>query len=561
MTLGNIRLAKKLGFIMALSLLGLILTTYIGLSALHENLMQERERQARNMVEAVIEIMDDLNQQVVKGTSSLEDAQAEAKHVIKAIRYGDDDYLWANDLNAVMIAHGVKDSLNGKDMSGFKTANGQFLFKDIIKLAKAKGEGSIEYVWPKAGLDKAVEKISYIKTYQPWGWVIGTGVYIDNVQDTFLKEATKEAIVFVVGGLLLSVFIFFVSRDIRQSIASLSDTMKTLAMGQTETPVPLQDRRDEMGDMAHSVEFFRTQLIENEHLAEQQRAEEEAQKKRAALIQKLAADFDLGVNTALESVASAAKQLDMTANGMSATAQQTSNQATAVASASEQTSSNVQTVAAAAEELTASIREVGSQVVISTDIAKKAADKAMTTQQTVNSLSQTAQQINEASKLIGEIADQTNMLALNATIEAARAGEMGKGFAVVASEVKSLATQTSHATEEIGTHVRAIQNVSDATVAAIAEINQVIEEMNDIANSVAAAVEEQSAATQEITRNIEQAAQGTQEVTSNIVDVNEAANDTGRASKEVLQASDQLNDQSVSLRSIVQSFLSGVKSA
>ncbi|NVK19676.1 MAG: cache domain-containing protein [Methylocystaceae bacterium] len=561
MKLGNIRLAKKLGIIMGMALLGLILTTYIGLSALHENLMHERERQARNMVEAVVKVIEDLNQQVNEGSLSLANAQAEAKQVIKAIRYADDDYLWVNDMKAIIIYHPIKESLNGIDMSDFQTESGQYLFKEIVELARTKGEGSIEYVWPKAGQEKAVDKISYIKTFQPWGWVLGTGVYVDTVQTTFIKEATKVAIVFVAVVLILSIFIFFVSRDIRNSISILSDTMKSLAHGETADVVPLQDRRDEMGDMAHSVEFFRNQLIENEHLAQKQRAEEDAQKERAALIQKLATDFDLGVNTALQSVASAAKQLDITANSMSSTAEQTSSQATAVASASEQTSANVQTVAAAAEELSASIGEVGSQVIVSTNIAQKAAEKARLTQKTVNSLSQTAQQINEASRLIHEVADQTNMLALNATIEAARAGDMGKGFAVVASEVKSLATQTTHATEEISTHVHAIQNVSDATVTAIDEINHVIEEMNEIANSIAAAIEEQSAATQEITRNIEQAAQGTQEVSSNIIDVNEAANDTGRASKEVLDASDQLNEQSVTLRGIVQSFLSGVKSA
>ncbi|WP_417794155.1 methyl-accepting chemotaxis protein [Terasakiella pusilla] len=561
MKLGNIRLAKKLGIIMGLSLIGMIVTTYIGLSALHKNLLDERERQARNMVEATIEIITDLNQQVTSGSLTLEKAQAEAIHLIKAIRYAEQDYIWANDLNAVMVSHGTKPQLNGQNMNDFKTITGQYLFRDIVEIAKSKSEGSLQYFWPKAGSDKPAEKISYVKLFKPWGWVVGTGVYIDNIQSTFIAEATKTAIVFLIGVVVLSVFIFFVSRDIRQSIVTLSDTMKRLATGCTQDPVPLQDRKDEMGDMAQSVGFFREQLIENERLATQQREEEAAQKKRAALIQQLAADFDLGVNTALQSVASAAKQLDMTANGMSATAEQTSSQATTVASASEQTSANVQTVAAAAEQLSASIHEVASQVDMSTSIARTASQKVQETQLTVNSLSETALRINEASKLIGEIADQTNMLALNATIEAARAGEMGKGFAVVASEVKTLATQTGRATEEISNHVRAIQDVSDATVTAISEINQVIQEMNDIANAVAAAVEEQDAATLEITRNIEQAAQGTQEVTSNIVEVNEAANDTGRASKEVLEASSQLNTQSTSLRSIVENFLQGVKSA
>lgn len=561
MSLGNIRLSAKLGAIMALSLAGLVLATYLGLDGLKSNLLYERERQTKNLVDATFNIFDNLQKKVDAGELSIDTAQKQATDTINSIRYGEDNYLWVNDKDAVMIVHPIKPNLNGKDLSTFKSADGQFLFSEIVKLAKAKGEGIIHYSWPKPGFDEPVDKISYVKMFEPWGWVIGTGVYIDNVQTTFMQEATKQAIIFAIGTLLLGAAVYLVSHDIRGSVKALSKTMNHLASGNTDTEVPLQGRTDEMGDMAHSVAYFRERLIENDRLAQRQKIEEETQQKRAQLIQKLANEFDTGINVALESVASAAKQLDMTASGMSATANQTTVQATAVASASQQTSSNVQTVAAAAEELTASITEVGNQVSMSTQIAHKAAEKARTTQQTVRSLSQTADQISEASKLIAEIADQTNMLALNATIEAARAGEMGKGFAVVASEVKTLATQTSRATQEIESHIRAIQSVSQATVVAIDDIDSVIQEMNEIADAVSAAVEEQNAATQEITRNIEQAAQGTEEVTGNIAEVKHAANDTGKASKEVLDASSQLNDQSTSLRSVVESFLNNVKSA
>ena len=562
MKLGNIRLSHKLSAIMVMSLIGLIVTTALGLTALDKNLLQERERQAKNMVEATYTVIEDLQKRVDKGELSLEQAQNQAKQVINSIRYGDDDYLWVNDMDHVIVVHPIKPSLNGKDLSGFKDPDGKPLFVDVVKLAKAKGEGSIGYRWPKEGYDEPIEKISYIKAFSPWGWVLGTGVYLDEVKKAFMEEAIKEAIVFLIGAVILGLSVYFVSSDIRGSVHQLSEAMKNLAQsGNTEKKIPLQDRQDEVGEMAHSVEYFRGQLIENEKMVQRQRIEEETQKKRAKTIQKLADEFDLGVNSALQSVASAAQQLNMTAEGMSATADQTSTQASAVASASQQTSANVQTVAAASEELTASIREVGSQVTQSTEIAQQAANKTQETEGIVQSLSQTADQISEASKLIGEIADQTNMLALNATIEAARAGEAGKGFAVVASEVKTLANQTGRATEEIGKHVNAIQSVSQKTVSAIAEINSIIGAMNEISGAVAAAVEEQSAATYEITRNIEQASQGTQEVSSNIVEVNQAANDTGNASKDVLGASTQLNSQSVSLRSIIENFLTGVKSA
>lgn len=561
MSLGNIRLSRKLGAIMALSLAGLILTTGLGLNALNSNLLQERERQAKSMVEAVFSSFESLQARADSGEISLNFAQNEAKALINSIRYGEDDYLWVNDLEHRIVVHPTKPSLNGKDLSNFQDPDGVFLFKEVVRLIKNKGEGSLGYRWPKAGFEEPVQKISYVKNFAPWGWIIGTGVYLDNVQTTFFQEAVKQFIVFACLTILLGLAVYFVAHDIRNGVQRMSKAMHSLAGGNTREQTPMQERKDEIGDMAQSVEYFRERLIENEERAQNQRLEEKKQQERAQVIQDLASQFDKGVNTALQSVATAARQLDVTANGMSATAQQTSSQATVVASASQQTSANVQTVAAASEELTASLREVGSQVANSSKIAQEAADKAEQTQETVKTLSQTADQISQASSLIGDIANQTNMLALNATIEAARAGDAGKGFAVVASEVKALADQTSRATQEIGAHVTAIQSVSHETVRAIADINQTIAHMNEIASSVAEAVEEQNVATQEITRNIEQAALGTQEVSNNIIDVNHAANDTGRASKEVLGASGQLNEQSVSLRSIVETFLNGVKSA
>ncbi|WP_417832441.1 methyl-accepting chemotaxis protein [Terasakiella sp.] len=561
MKLGNIRLGRKLGVIMAISLSGLILITVFGLTALNGNLLAERERQAKSMVEATYTLLEGLQKRVNANEISLETAKDEATHAINAIRYGEEDYIWINDLQHVMVVHPTDPKLNGQDVSGFKDPDGKMLFQDIVKVAKSSKEGSVEYRWAKPGFKDPVDKISYVKLFEPWGWVIGTGVYLDEVQATFWAEATQEALIFLVATLVIALGAFMVSRDISNSVDQLSLAMKRLAEGHTEEVTPLQGRRDEVGEMAHNVEYFRAQMIENEQLAAHQREEEEAQRQRARTIQKLATEFDMGVNIALQQVASAAQQLDMTANGMSATATQTSTQASAVASASQQTATNVETVAAASEELTASIHEVGKQVAQSSQIAQQAAHKVTESQGTVRTLSETASRISEASQLIGDIADQTNMLALNATIEAARAGEAGKGFAVVASEVKTLATQTGRATEEIAAHVSAIQKVSRDTVEAISEINHIITEMNEIAAAVAAAVEEQDAATSEIARNIEQASHGTQEVNQNILHVNDAANDTGAASKEVLHASSQLNDQSTSLRSIVEDFLKGVKSA
>jgi methyl-accepting chemotaxis protein len=218
-------------------------------------------------------------------------------------------------------------------------------------------------------------------------------------------------------------------------------------------------------------------------------------------------------------------------------------------------------VASAAEELSASVAEIGRQVESSTQMSGKAVEEAADTDQTVQSLASSAQKIGEVLKLISDIAAQTNLLALNATIEAARAGEAGKGFAVVASEVKSLATQTAKATDEISGQIGTIQSTTTDAVAAIKRIGGTIGEMNKIATTIASAVEEQGAATQEIARNVQEASKGTTEVSSNIAGVSQAAGQTGAAATQVLGAAGDLSTQAETLRNEVDRFLVSIRAA
>ncbi len=354
---------------------------------------------------------------------------------------------------------------------------------------------------------------------------------------------------------------FVIGRGIAAPIRGMTAAMGRLAGGDKLVVIPGVSYRDEIGEMAQSVQVFKDNMIKAEHLAAEQQAEQAKKEQRQQAIEAHIAEFDQSVAGILQMVSSASTELQTTAQSMSATAEETSRQSTAVAAASEQASANVQTVATAAEEISSSIAEITRQVSESTRITTQAVQETQRTNSQIQSLADAAQKIGEVVALINDIASQTNLLALNATIEAARAGEAGKGFAVVASEVKSLATQTAKATEEISAKVGEMQSATGQSVEAVKGIGETIARVNEIATTIASAVEQQGAATKEIARNVQQASAGTHQVSSNIAGVTKAAGDTGVASSKLLGASSELANQAATLRARVDGFLAKIRAA
>ncbi len=353
----------------------------------------------------------------------------------------------------------------------------------------------------------------------------------------------------------------YVGRNILRRIGGLQRSMQLLSDGDLETEIDRSHHRDEIAAMANSLEIFRESMIEARALSSDQDRDRAAKAERTARIEARIVEFEATVRTTLNSLQKSANSMQLTAQSMSATADQSSALVNAVASAAEETSVNVQTVSSGTEELSSSIAEIGRQVISSAQIARKAVDEAGATDATMQGLAENAGRISVVIDLIQSIASQTNLLALNATIEAARAGEAGRGFAVVASEVKSLASQTARATDEIRAQIANMQTVTASAVGAIRNIGETIGTINEVTTAIAAAVEQQSAATLEIARNIQHAAGGTAEVSSNIIGVSAASAEAGSAAGEVLSASSALRREAEMLRSEIDDFLCNIRAA
>ena len=352
--------------------------------------------------------------------------------------------------------------------------------------------------------------------------------------------------------LIITLGILGIALGVIRPVVRMTAVMKRLAQGDLDVEIPSAARKDEIGQMAQTVEVFKTSTIENVKLREHQRqsAEDATEAKRSAML-KMADAVEHETTKSVQSISAATKGVDVAARGLTVLATTLSSDSQAVAAASEQSLANAQTVSAAAEQLTASIREIGSQIERASQVTGNAVRSGHRAQETIQSLSAVVTKIAEMSGNIGSIASQTNLLALNATIEAARAGEAGRGFAVVASEVKSLSHQTAQSTEEINRLVAEIQAATDAAATSVGQIGQEIGEVDRVASSIAAAIQQQGAATREIARSVDQSAQSSREVSSRIANVSGGAEEVSIRAVEVQGAIANASANIAALRSIL----------
>ncbi|WFU25250.1 HAMP domain-containing methyl-accepting chemotaxis protein [Bradyrhizobium sp. CB1717] len=387
---------------------------------------------------------------------------------------------------------------------------------------------------------------------------------LESESEATIGQTEQLVLMLAVGGTLLgAILAFLLGTGISRPMIAMCKAMRELASGNFDVVLPGLGRKDEIGEMAGAVEEFKVQAIakaERDAAASEVQNREQAASRRAELI-RFADDFESAVGAIVSNVSASAVQLESAASTLTRTAETTQSLSSQVAGVSEQASSNMQSVATATEELSASVEEIGRQVRDSSRIAENAVVQARETDGRIGKLSHAAQQIGEVVKLITAIAEQTNLLALNATIEAARAGDAGRGFAVVASEVKSLASQTAKATDEISSHIAGMQGATAESVAAIKEIGATIGQISSISTSIASAVEQQGAATQEIARSVQTVAQGTQTAATDIGQVNRGAAETGSASEDVLNSAKTLSSESTRLRAELDRFMGNIRAA
>jgi methyl-accepting chemotaxis protein len=486
---------KFMGMSVLILVLLLIGMAFYYLPFVKDRLLEEKYEATQHLVEVAYGVLDDYGQRARRGELDEATAQAMAMADVGKLRYDETNYFWINDMVPVMVMHPIKSELDGQNLSNFKDPNGKRLFVEFVRVCRETGDGFVDYLWPKPGFDQPVPKISYVKLYKPWGWVIGSGIYIEDV------DADLEGLQ---GKLLLATIFFMaiilglawiVSKTVTGRIAVMVQAFKKLSAGQLDIDMDIGGT-DEIGGMARDLEgtVGRMRQIVG------------------------------GISTASDSVIEASR-------AVSSRTVEITEGATAQAASAEEASSSM-------EEMSANIRQNSENAQETEKIAVKAAANALEGGKAVDETATAMKEIAGKIGIIEEIARQTNLLALNAAIEAARAGEHGKGFAVVAAEVRKLAERSQSSAGEIVELSSSSVEVAEKAGEMLQKIVPDIRRTAELIQEINAASMEQNAGAAQINRAIQQLDQVTQQNASGAQDLSLVAEQLSGQARSLHEAVD-----------------------
>jgi methyl-accepting chemotaxis protein len=507
---------------------GVFVVSLQAVSMLNTTLMDEKSTQTKNLVESAHSIINSYYLQYQAGDISEQQAKVLAMNSVKQMRYDNENYFWINDLLPKMIMHPIKPALNGKDLSQVKDANGKYLFVAFAKMVSQQGAGNVDYLWAKPGHQDPVAKISYVKGFKPWGWVIGTGTYTDDADDILWAAINSLLVKIVVITLLLIVAIYLMNKSIVRPIVNTTRALAELAKGDGDLTMRLPIKgKDEIACLSTSFNDF----VDKIHgiIVSVQDSSNEVVRSSGKLVEKSQASL-LGAqeqNSETAQIATASTEMVSTINEIA-------NSAT-----------TAENLAKEANKETLSGKEV---VHLSAQSIEQLSTEIKTASAVIDELDEQCGSIDSVLSVIKAIAEQTNLLALNAAIEAARAGEQGRGFAVVADEVRTLAGRTQSATLEINGIIEQLQIKAKSAVAAIGsssdKAQNAVEQAlkaSDSLDSIFESITAISDANHHIATAAEQQSSVTREIDERVVAISDLANQSDQIASDIHQESERIN--------------------